>query len=112
MMTDPRRLEDRFLWLWTHVVKGPALEREVRVGPGRKFRFDFVHRASRVAVEIEGGTWNQGKHGRGSGIRRDCEKACYAAFNGWRVFRLTTDMLRSDPQSWLGMIATAIEKPA
>ena len=66
-------------------LKFPPWEREYRFHPIRKFRLDFAWPALRVAVECQGGIWNQGAHGRGSGIERDCEKLALAAALGWRV---------------------------
>jgi very-short-patch-repair endonuclease len=57
----------------------------------RKFRFDFT--CGIVAIEIEGGTWIRGGHSTGVGIQRDCEKGNLATLEGWKVFRLTSDMI-------------------
>lgn len=46
----------------------------------------------RVAVEIEGAHWVQGRHTRGSGFEKDCEKYAEAAIAGFQVFRVTTQM--------------------
>lgn len=85
-------LEKRFLWGWK-VIHGPELVCEFQFHPSRKWRFDFAHSDSRVAVEIEGGTWVAGRHTTGTGFERDCEKYNEAAFLGWVVFRLTQEML-------------------
>ena len=53
------------------------------------------------AVEVEGGTWINGRHNRGKGFAEDCEKYNQAALLGWRVFRLTIDMLENDPYGHL-----------
>jgi len=48
--------------------------------PGRRFRGDFVWKNERVALEIDGGAWTQGRHTRGSGFVKDLEKRrAYAA---------------------------------
>ena len=38
-------------------------------------------------MEIDGGTWSGGRHVRGDGYRRDCEKLNAATLAGWRVLR-------------------------
>lgn len=50
-----------------------------------------------IAVEIEGGSWINGRHTRGKGYRNDCEKYLEAAILGWTVLRFTSDMLRENP---------------
>ena len=73
----------------------PAWEREYRFYYPRRWRFDFAFVASNVAAEIEGGTWIKGRHTRGAGFERDCEKYNTAALMGWTVFRFTPAMVRS-----------------
>lgn len=82
---------------WLHVVgtKLPAPEREYRFDEARKWRFDFAWPDRKLAVEIQGGTWNAGKHGRGSGIEKDAEKLSAAAIAGWRVLLVTGNQVRS-----------------
>ena len=46
-----------------------------------------------LAVEIDGGTWVSGRHTRGAGFERDCEKLNTAVLLGWRVLRFTTGMV-------------------
>jgi hypothetical protein len=60
---------------------------------GRRWRFDFAFPGSQIAIEIEGGTWSNGRHTRGSGFEKDLEKYNAAALLGWRVLRYTTDMV-------------------
>ena len=70
-------------------------EREVVFAPPRRWRFDFAHCIYRLAIEIEGGTWIQGRHQTGSGIAKDMEKYNAATLRGWRVFRFTAEMVAS-----------------
>lgn len=67
--------------------------REWRFDPTRRYRFDFAWPAKKIAVEVEGGIWSNGRHTRPSGFANDCEKYNLAALNGWRVLRYTTEMV-------------------
>lgn len=69
--------------------------REYQAIPGRKFRFDFAFLRERLLVEINGGTYNGGAHGRGVGINRDYEKGNLAVVNNWRVLSFDTKQVRS-----------------
>ena len=69
--------------------------REFRAIPGRKFRFDFCFREARLLIEINGGTYNGGSHGRGVGINRDYEKNNLAVVNNWRVLSFDTKQVKS-----------------
>lgn len=51
---------------------------------GRRFRADFCWPPERVILEVEGGTWVQGRHSRGEA---DHEKYNLAASLGYLVFR-------------------------
>ena len=57
----------------------------------RKFRFDFCCPVSKVAIEINGGTWSNGGHSTGQGIQSDYEKLNLAGMQGWQVFQLTPE---------------------
>ena len=69
--------------------------REFRAIPGRKFRFDFCFKQERLLIEINGGTYNGGSHGRGVGINRDYEKNNLAVLNNWRVLSFDTKQVKS-----------------
>ena len=75
-------------------VKGITVEREYRFDTnGRRWRFDFAIPAKKIAIEIEGGTWIQGRHSRGSGYESDLTKYNRAAVLGWRILRYTPAMV-------------------
>lgn len=63
---------------------------EHRFFPERKWRFDIAWLPEKLAVEVEGGVWTGGRHTRGSGFVKDCEKYNAAALEGWRVLRVHT----------------------
>jgi very-short-patch-repair endonuclease len=72
----------------------PTPEPEYRFDASRRWRFDRAWLVSRIAVEIEGGTWIKGRHSRGAGMRADAEKYNAATLQGWRVLRFTGDMVK------------------
>lgn len=74
--------------------KFPPWEREHPFHPTRKWRFDFAWPKWKVAVEVEGGTWTSGRHVRGSGFQKDCEKYNNAALLGWTVMRGDSSMVK------------------
>lgn len=81
-------LERKFALFWLSC-GGPKLEREHAFETGRKWRFDFAHPETNIAIEIEGGIWSKGRHVTPGGFIKDCEKYNTAALRGWLVFRLT-----------------------
>lgn len=78
--------------------------REIRFHAERKWRFDFtlwerfggprIPGPCRVAIEIEGGAWTQGRHTRGKGFEADIRKYNEAAKLGWTVLRFTPNMIQ------------------
>lgn len=71
----------------------PLGETQVPVIPNRRWRFDRAWREQMVAVEVQGGIWSGGRHARGSGIAKECEKFSTAAAIGWRILPVTRDMI-------------------
>lgn len=70
----------------------PEPVREVKFHPVRRWRFDlawecYPHKP--IGVEVDGGVYVQGRHSRGAGIEKDCEKYAEAMVLGWRVLRVT-----------------------
>lgn len=82
---------------WQFTVAQGIAERgwvvEHRFAPPRRWRFDFAFPDEMLAVEVEGGTWVQGRHSRGSAFTADCIKYAEAMILGWRVLRVTGDMV-------------------
>lgn len=78
-------------WLASYSI--PMPEPEFRFNPDRKWRFDYAWPASKVALEVEGGVWTEGRHTRGKGFLADIEKYNCAACRGWRILRCTPDTL-------------------
>lgn len=73
----------------------PPCHLECKFLEGRRFRFDYCWHAYGVAVEVQGGVWSRGKHGRGSGIIKDYEKLNLAQIEGWIVLQVTPEDLRN-----------------
>lgn len=73
----------------------PAFEREFKFDPGRRWRADFAWPDERLLVEVEGGQWIAGRHQRGKGYFKDCDKYNAAQLNGYKVLRFTTDHIIS-----------------
>jgi len=61
----------------------------------RRWRLDFAWPDRQLAVEVDGGTHSYGRHVRGSGYAKDCEKLNAAALNGYRVLRFTGKMVHN-----------------
>ena len=66
----------------------PTPTREYRFAPPRRWRFDFAWPDHKLAVEIEGITYEGGRHQRVEGFIADCHKYEVALMAGWRVYRV------------------------
>ena len=75
--------------------KLPVPAREHRFHPERRWRFDLAFVEQKFAIEVDGGTWINGRHSRGTGYEKDCEKVAEAIALGWRVLRVTGGMVKS-----------------
>lgn len=67
---------------------GENVVEEYQFHPTREWRFDFAIPSRRVAIEVEGGCFNGGRHIRPEGYLRDVEKYNEAAVEGWCVIRV------------------------
>lgn len=72
----------------------PLPVREYQFERGRRWRFDFAWPEFRLAVEVEGGVFSNGRHVRGVGFEQDCYKYNCAVARGWRVLRYTGKMVK------------------
>jgi hypothetical protein len=84
---------------------GTPVEYEYRFHPVRRWRFDAAFPERMIAVEIDGGAFSQGRHVRGAGFRKDCEKFNEAAFLGWRVFHFLPEQTGAE---MIGMLDKAL----
>jgi very-short-patch-repair endonuclease len=69
------------------------VEREFMFHATRKWRLDFAIPEKKIGIEIEGGTWNGGRHTRPKGYENDARKYNACSLLGWRLFRFTKDMV-------------------
>jgi hypothetical protein len=67
----------------------PVPEFAFALARGRKWRLDWAWPDRRVAIEIDGGGYVQGRHHRAAGFSEDCVKLNTAAIEGWIVLRAT-----------------------
>lgn len=88
------KLEEEFAFQLRAVKAEPA-HREYRFHDKRRWRFDFAWPAKKLAVEIEGGVWTNGRHTRGAGFIADSEKYNTAALLGWKVLRFHGGAIKS-----------------
>lgn len=71
-----------------------APEVEHRFHATRRWRFDFAWPLRMIALEVEGGTARGGRHNKAIGFEKDCEKYNEAARLGWKVYRVTSAMVK------------------
>lgn len=88
-------LEDQLGWQMSACGITSGWYTEYRFHSVRKFRLDFANPDKMLAVEVEGGTWVNGRHSRGAGMKSDMEKYNLALLSGWRVLRVNGDHIKS-----------------
>lgn len=70
-------------------------EEEFKFHKKRRWRFDLCFTRVKLALEVEGGIWTNGRHTRGSGFIKDMEKYNEAALYGYHLLRVTPDQINS-----------------
>jgi very-short-patch-repair endonuclease len=85
----------------------PAPAVQYRFCPTRRWRADFAYPDAMLLIEADGGTWSGGRHVRGKGFEADCEKTSTAAALGYRVIRVTREMIEDGRA--VRLIAQALE---
>lgn len=108
MMPRANLMHD-FAILW-RAIDGEPYSTEYRFNEARRWRFDVAWPTHRVAVELEGGTWRNGRHTRPSGFQGDCEKYNRAVESGWHVLRYTSDDLRKRSVETLNQIVRVLNE--
>jgi very-short-patch-repair endonuclease len=94
---EREKFERAFAWHWQLLTEIP-LESQATIVPGRDFRFDFCHRESLVAVELNGGLYRNGGHNRGRALEESYVKLNAAAKAGWCVLVFGTKRLEREMQ--------------
>ena len=70
--------------------------KEYRFHEQRKWRFDYCIPDYKIAIEIEGAVFQNGRHTRGKGYTADCEKYNAAVLLGYKILRYTTGMVKDE----------------
>ena len=91
----PSDLEIKFAQLWVSLYPQYDLYVERPIIRGRRFRFDFVHYPSMVAVEIQG--FGPGHYSK-KGVDRDNEKHRLAAEQGWLVMPVESEKVEDSTE--------------
>ena len=78
----------------------------------RKWRFDWAWPGAKLALEIDGAIWTNGRHTRGSGRLGDMEKMNAAATMGWRVIYRTPGQVYTDETARLLRAAIGTQERA
>ena len=74
---------------WQLKSHGIQHKMEYRFDKVRRWKFDFAFPDKMLAVEIEGGLYQNGRHNRAKGYIADMEKYNAAASQGWTLLRFT-----------------------
>ena len=80
-------------------VAGYDVQTEVRFATPRRWRIDVTatrpQGTRKLAIEIDGGVWIQGRHTRGTGVEKDNEKIAHIAMQGWLFLRVTPQQVKT-----------------
>jgi len=90
-----------------YLTKLPKYEKEIMFHPVRKWRFDYAWTDIKIALEIHGGVFTNGRHTRGKGFTEDKVKMNTAQLLGWIVIEATTAHVKNGQM--LTWITEAIE---
>jgi hypothetical protein len=94
-------------WCTAHKLQVPCEEFCPKL-KDRRWRFDIAWPDQKIALEVEGGAYTQGRHTRGKGFEEDCRKYNAAALDGWLVFRMTPGMLEAEWSEFAGSLKLAL----
>lgn len=81
------------LWLELHDAGLPMPVSQFAFAKPRRWRADFAWLRHGLLCEVNGGTWQNGRHNRASSIEREYEKLNAAAVGGWHVVQVTRAMI-------------------
>ena len=93
--SQKQKLENSFMAHWVLLFPNlPEPVRQHKFHPQRKWAFDFSFVEDKLAIEIQGGSWQGGGHNTALGQAKDYEKHNAATKLGWRVLFFNTPMLK------------------
>ncbi len=73
----------------------PITEYKFAIMLGRKWRMDYAWPERKLALEVQGGIFIQGRHSRGAALLKEWEKLNTAAGIGWRfLYCQPSDLLK------------------
>ena len=78
-----------------HVGKGQCIRQRLHQAGLKDWRFDFAFIEQKLAVEVEGGAFVNGRHTRGVGFTADIWKYHQAMSLGWTVYRCDGALVRN-----------------
>ena len=85
---------------------------EHKFHPVRRWRFDLAWVEQKVALEVQGGIWTNGRHSRGAALLKEWEKLNTAAGNGWRMlYCQPKDLCTSEMADAIRSAINYAEKP-
>jgi len=73
----------------------PRHQKEFRFHLVRKWRFDYAWPELKIALEVHGGVFTNGRHTRGKGFTEDKVKMNTAQLLGWIVIEATTVQVKN-----------------
>lgn len=95
---------------WQLRAEGLTFDREYRFHESRLWRLDFWFGDAKLAVEVQGGGFVQGRHSRGQGVENDCEKFSHIAMAGARLIPVTPGQIkRGEALKWI-LVALGLRK--
>lgn len=86
----------------------PPPQAQYQAVPERRWHADFAYPDVMLLVEVEGGTYANGRHSRGREYYRDTVKYNALGIAGWLVLRFTVDAIEGDTQEAVDTIRAAL----
>ena len=86
---------EELLLLHIRAEKLPPPRRQFLFHSDREWAFDFAWPDQRLAVEVDGAVYSQGRHTRGQGFEEDLVKLNEALLLGWTVPRFSGGQVKS-----------------